>query len=160
MQSSNPRNDSNQTLLPANTYYEDCIGADLLKLLGINRDEVRTTAAKLKALRWHFNSDFDLTAVAISDVKALPYLLGWFGRLANSKSTNLKDEESCLSALYRIIRHKPELCGYPSYERIARLKAENQVVTLTLHNEELLREVNAARSRIEALLQEMKTTRD
>lgn len=60
---------------------------------------------------------------------------------------------------YRIIRHKPELCGYPGYERMERLKAENQVTTLTLHNEELLRELNAARSRIEALMQEMKTMR-
>ena len=99
----------------------------------MNNGTDKKFTAQLKVLRCHFNGNFDLTAVAGLDAKALPNLLTWFGRLMNSsKSANREDERSCRSAFYRIIRHNPELCGYPSYEKVARLKAEDQVVTLEL----------------------------
>ena len=81
----------------------------------------------MKVLRCRFNCDFDLTALAGFDAKALPYLLGWFGRLMNSsKSADLKDEQSRRSAFYRVIRHSPELVGLARFNG----KAENQVALL------------------------------
>ena len=83
----------------------------------------------------------------------------------NSKS-DLKDDQTCLSALHRIIIHNPGLCGFPGYERTARLRAENRVATLEheLDDEKLLveklrHEVNNANSRIAALEREVEELR-
>ena len=159
---------SNHVLTSVTTGETVRVPADLSKLLDTNRNIDKSTVAKLKVLRCHFNGNFDLTATAGLDDKALPYLLGWFGsrRLRYSKSADLDDGQTCRSAFYRIVRHNPVLCGYPSYERAARLKAEDQVATLEQkldgsesRNEELRREVKLAKLRIESLVQELDEVR-
>ena len=120
------------------------VPTELSELLGMNNKGTdRRTVTKLKVLRCHFKDDFDLTAVAGLDAKILPHLLAWLGRL-KSECSNFVEEQMCLSALYRITRHAPDLCGYPSYERVARLKAEDQVALLG-------HKLNVAESRIEKL---------
>ncbi|EJK45839.1 hypothetical protein THAOC_35526, partial [Thalassiosira oceanica] len=88
------------------------------------------------------------------DAKALPYLLAWFIRLEEEIVYRHQDgHQLCRSALYRIIRHSPELCSYPSHERLMRFKAENRLATLEhelrdakKQNEALKREVEELRS--------------
>ena len=157
------------------------VPAELIELLNTNYNADERTVAKLKVLRCHFKDDFDLTAVAGLDAKALPYLLAWFGGLHAivTSCADPKDGPTCRSAFYRIVRHSPELCGYPSYERMMRFKAEDQVAKLGYElddeksrneklqhdaNElvgaksrirELENEANEAKSRIEALEREL-----
>ena len=149
--------DSNHTLEQVNVSIAR--SSEIGDALRMNKTTDKRTVAELKVLSSHFSGYFDLTIVASLDTKLLPHLLAWFGRLKESKSTNLKDRQSCRSALYRVIRYSPELCGFPSFERMARLKAENQVATLALRNEQLEREANVAKSRIKALEREVEELR-
>ena len=139
------------------------VPAELIELLNTNYNADERTVAKLKVLRCHFSDDFDLTAVAGLDAKALPYLLAWFDRLHNDDATSCADskeeeEQTCRSAFYRIVRHNPELCGYPSYERTMRLRAEDQVAKAATRIEKLQHEANElaeAKSRIRELENEV-----
>ena len=49
--------------------------------------------------------------VASLGTGSLPFLSQWFGGL-NDSNEDTKVKQSCGSALYRLIKHKPELCGY------------------------------------------------
>ena len=103
-----------------------------IDILEMNKNKDKKSVAKLKVLRYHFIGNFDLTAEASLDTKSFPHLLAWFGRLKNSESADFKITQSCRSALYRIIRHNPELFEYPSYEIMKRwmgLKEDNRVAT-------------------------------
>ena len=131
---------------------------ELRDILSMNKDTDKANAAKLKVLRYHFNGKFE-TAMAGLDNKALTYLLAWFGRLKERNSADLKVTLSCTSSFYRIMRCSPELCSYPGFEKLARLEAENQVAALALHNEQLRREANVAKSRIKALEREVEELR-
>ena len=158
---------SNHSLTSVATSRASRVPRELSKLLDMNNGTDKKFTAQLKVLRCHFNGNFDLTAVAGLDAKALPNLLTWFGRLMNSsKSADLEDEQTCLSALRRIIIHNPGICRFPGYERTARLKAENRVATLE-HElddekslvEKLRHEVNNANSRIAVLEREVEELR-
>jgi len=136
---------SNHTLEQVSYFHNPRVPKTLYHILHMNTTTDKRAVAKLKVLRYHFNGNFNMKAVAGLDAKALPYLLSWFGRLmSSSKSANREDDRTCRSAFYRIIRHNPELCGYPSYERVARIKAEDQVALLG-------HKLNVAESRIEKL---------
>ena len=152
---------SNHRLESVTVDRDSRVPAELSELLDMNKGTDTRVTAKLKVLRCHFNDGFDLTAVAGLDAKELPFLLEWFGRLHDivTSRADLEDERICRSAFYRIIRHNPELCGYPSYERVARLKAEEQVANLEhelddekSRNEKLQREVKALERQLEELM--------
>ena len=114
---------SNHTIEQVNPSGDKRVPLELVKLIFMNRDMDKTIVAKMKVLRSHFSGNFDLTAIAGLDAKALPYLLAWFGRLRRECS-NFEEEQMYLSALYRITRHNPEICSHPSYNRRMRLKAK------------------------------------
>ena len=126
---------------------------ELRAILDMNRGFDKRTVAKLKVLRYHFKGNFNMSAIAGLDTKALPYLLAWFNRLRSRIAYYHQDKRRwCNSVLYRIIRHNPGLCSYPSPEKLIRLKAENQVATLSC-------ELKDARKQIEALKREVEELR-
>ena len=140
---------SNHTLELVNTRWDKRVPRELLDILEMNRNRDKSTVAKLKVLRYHFNGIFNIAGL---DAKALPHLLAWFSRLKKEIVYLHDGHQLCGSALYRIIRHSPELCSYPSHERLIRLKAENQVATLNC-------ELRDARKQIEALKREVEELR-
>ena len=83
----------------------------MIELLEMNADTDKKNTAKLKVLRCHFNENVDLMDVASLGTGSLPFLSQWFGGL-NDSNEDTKVKQSCGSALYRLIKHKPELCGY------------------------------------------------
>ncbi|EJK60624.1 hypothetical protein THAOC_18984 [Thalassiosira oceanica] len=85
----------------------DRVPEDLIELLEMNQGTDKKATAELKVLRCHFNDSVD---VAMLDTKTLPFLFQWFGRL-NDGNEDTKVTRSCGSALYRIIKDNPELCG-------------------------------------------------
>ena len=126
---------------------------ELRAILDMNRGFDKRTVAKLKVLRYHFKGNFNMSAIAGLNTKALPYLLAWFNRLRSRIAYYHQDKRRwCNSVLYRIIRHNPGLCSYPSPEKLIRLKAENQVATLSC-------ELKDARKQIEALKREVEELR-
>lgn len=150
--------DSNHTLegiIAGNFGSFKYVPATLATLLRLNKDRDKAATANLKVLRCHFSHGFDLTAAGL-DAKILPYLLEWLGRLPNtylrSECADPDDEATCRSAFFRIIKHNSYLCSYPSYDRVMRHRAEDQVAKLG-------RELSKAQSRIETLERELEKAR-
>lgn len=150
--------DSNHTLegiIAGNFGSFKYVPATLATLLQLNKDRDKAATANLKVLRCHFSHGFDLTAAGL-DAKILPYLLEWLGRLPNtylrSECADPDDEATCRSAFFRIIKHNSYLCSYPSYDRVMRHRAEDQVAKLG-------RELSKAQSRIETLERELEKVR-
>ena len=112
---------------------------------------VKHSNAWTKIFRYHLSGgDFDLSQFLNMDVKSLPLILG---SIATHFNIGTDDEARKCTALYRVLKNVPELCGFPSTERIARrqLEAENaqlkvDVADLQRRNEELVSKIEELES--------------
>lgn len=152
---------SNHTLVYVNTNSDQRVPRELYDILQMNRSVEKSTVAKLKVLRYHFSGNFNMSAIAGLDAKALPDLLAWFNRLGHRMKYHQDGLQLYKSAFHRIIRHNPELCSYPSPDKLIRLKLESQVATLNCDLRDareqvatLNCELRDARKQIEALKRE------
>jgi len=113
--------DSNHTL-EALTYYSSC-PENLAMLLKTNRNKSKWEVARLKILMTHFEGEFDLAPFGCMNLKVLAEVLGWLGKESE------KREES-LSAVYRLLKNFPHLCGFPSKKKMLMLQQAEEIISL------------------------------
>ena len=122
---------------------------ELLYLLHANLDRSKTAVARKKIFHYHLNGDFSLAPFVSMDLDLLPNVLCFISKDYYTRDREIRQSRS--SAFYRIIRSFPELCGFPSSERILRYHVEAENAALRADNDSLRQQLEKIMSVIEEL---------
>ena len=124
---------------------------ELLFSLQANTETDKINVARQKIFHCHLNGNFNLAPFLGMDAVLLPTVLGWIGKDYDANEEEIRQNRG--STIYRILRNVPELCSFPSPERMMRheLEAENaslkaDIASIRRKNEQLILENEQLRS--------------